>query len=82
MRRGKSIAFLGVPYAAPPVGIRTGDPYGRGLQRWPRLKSSGPMIPEFGLPARRRPLLQAGKLRAFTHFIESGGEPRLFASGS
>ena len=58
--------------------VKTGDPNGPGLPRWPRLTLKKPRIMRLGAHATARPILPAPLLGAMRAFIAAGGTPQLY----
>ena len=60
--------------------IAHGDPNGRGLPHWPRLRLDDPRIMRLGAHPHSSPLLPPARLAAMQAFIAGGGKPGIFDS--
>jgi para-nitrobenzyl esterase len=60
--------------------IKTGNPNGDGLPRWPLFKLTDKQIMELGDDIRPRAILEEPKLKAFERYSTSGGGLGLFSS--
>jgi para-nitrobenzyl esterase len=58
--------------------VKTGDPNGQGLPKWPRLTSADKQILELGDHTRPRAIMDARNLAAFEHYQQNGGQLGLF----
>lgn len=58
--------------------IKSGDPNGPGLPRWPRLIPTAPRIMRLDVNPAPQPILSPAKRRAFDAFIAGGGKPGIF----
>jgi len=60
--------------------IKTGNPNGDGLPRWPPFKLEDKQIMELGDETRPRAILEEPKLKAFERYNTSGGRLGLFST--
>jgi para-nitrobenzyl esterase len=58
--------------------VRSGDPNGGGLPRWPKFELRSPQILSIGDRIVSRPLLPPDKMAAMRAFIAGGGQPSIF----
>jgi para-nitrobenzyl esterase len=58
--------------------IKTGDPNGPGLPRWPRLESADPRIMVLRRHPAPRPILPPHKLEMMNAYLARGGQPSIF----
>lgn len=58
--------------------VKTGDPNGAGLPRWPGLDLAAPQIMDIGAENRVRPLLPPEKLQLYLKHKANGGRVNLF----
>jgi para-nitrobenzyl esterase len=58
--------------------IKSGDPNGLGMPRWPRLTTADKLILEIGARTQARPVLPSKELALFERYTRGGGELGLF----
>ncbi|WP_162875472.1 carboxylesterase/lipase family protein [Sphingomonas crusticola] len=58
--------------------IRSGDPNGANLPRWPKFESVAPSILALGDPIASEPLLPPAKLSLMKEYLAKGGRPTIF----
>lgn len=58
--------------------VRSGNPNGAGLPRWPEFDARSPEIQSIGDRIESRPLLPADKMAAMRAFIHEGGQASIF----